>query len=302
MTDAAGICILALVKFLSGQSRATSTLAFLALAAFTVNCSDDDDGVKRNDAGQITDGIDGGILDANIQDAGAPDGLRADAGNDAVTSSDAATDAAPPTTTVFAASLDETLPPQVAPGDCVLTPSQGYAPVGPEGNKFGPTFLRCSTSNTFTLTLTNLPPHTSMNIEFLFAAIDSLDGTGTFPAGDFFGVYVDNVVIFKESFANAVATQIQTYNPPPGVELARRVDLGFSGPGSFYTDSAYNMGADPVFQNIAHTGSTAILKFTLEGGGIQSLDDESWAIDNLRVSTGNTPRAAGPDAGSPDAN
>ena len=66
-------------------------------------------------------------------------------------------------------------------------------------------------------------------------------------------------------------------------------DLGFSGPGSFFTDSAYYLGADPVFQNIAHTGSTAIFTFQIEGPGIQPLDDESWAMDNLSISVAGVP-------------
>jgi hypothetical protein len=66
--------------------------------------------------------------------------------------------------------------------------------------------------------------------------------------------------------------------------LARRVDLGFSGPGSFYTDSAYNMAIDPRFQNIPHTAATATITFVMEGPGIQDLGDESWAMDNLRIS------------------
>ncbi len=210
-------------------------------------------------------------------------------------------DVAGPPAPVFTTNFEDRLPPEVAPGDCLLTPSQGYAPLGPEGNKFGPTFLRCSTSNTFTLTLTNLQPHKSLDIEFLFAAIDSLDGTGTFPAGDFFAVYVDNQVVFRESFANATPSQIQSYVPAPGVELARHVDLGFQGPGGYYTDSAYNLGADPIFHGIPHTASGAVIKFTLEGMGVQALDDESWAIDNLRVTTGNSPRAPSVDGGAGDA-
>ena len=72
--------------------------------------------------------------------------------------------------------------------------------------------------------------------------------------------------------------------PPANVQLARRVDLGFGGPGGFYTDSAYNFGADPQFANIAHSASSAVFSFVIEGEGVQSLDDESWAMDNLRVS------------------
>lgn len=84
--------------------------------------------------------------------------------------------------------------------------------------------------------------------------------------------------------AGFTAFAVQSYSPPPGVELARHLDLGFGGPGSFYTDSAYNLGADPRFTNFAHTGSSAVIEFFIFGPGNQSLEDESWAMDNLRVS------------------
>lgn len=176
-----------------------------------------------------------------------------------------------------------TLAPEISPGTALLTGVQGYAGLGPLGNQFGGMFLRSPTGNVVTLSLTGLPAHDTITLEFLFAAIDSLDGSGTFPSGDFFKIVFDGATLFSESFANATAEQIQSYVPPPGVELARRVDLGFSGPGSFFTDSAYNLGADPRFANFAHTSSTAQIQFFIFGEGNQSLDDESWAMDNLRV-------------------
>lgn len=191
--------------------------------------------------------------------------------------------------TVFSTGFDSVMPSEISPGDALLTGVQGYAGLGPAGNQFGGQFLRSSTGNVVTLTLNGLPSHSSLNLDFLFAAIDSLDGTGTFPSGDYFRITLDGTQIFRESFANAMSSQIQSYVPPPGVELARHVDLGFSGPGGFYTDSAYNMGADPVFHNLAHSGSSAVFTFTIEGVGIQSLSDESWAMDNLRVSVNTVP-------------
>lgn len=185
---------------------------------------------------------------------------------------------------VFYSDFNSALPAEIAPGTAALTGVQGYAGLGPAGNQFSGNFLRSATGNTVTLSLTGLPAHDTISLEFLFAAIDSLDGTGTFPAGDFFKIVFDGVTLFSESFANATPDQIQSYVPPAGVELARRVDLGFSGPGSFFTDSAYNLGADPLFANFAHTGSTATIDFFIFGEGNQSLDDESWAMDNLRVS------------------
>jgi hypothetical protein len=185
--------------------------------------------------------------------------------------------------TVFYSDFDTTLNSAIAPGGASLTGVQGYAGLGPVGNQFSGNFLRSATANTVTLTLNGLPEHSALSLGFLFAAIDSLDGTGSFPSGDFFKVEVDGTTIFRQSFANAVDSQIQSYAPPAGVQLARKIDLGFSGPGSFYTDSAYNMAADPVFSNIAHTGSSVTISFQMEGVGLQDLNDESWAMDNLRV-------------------
>lgn len=184
---------------------------------------------------------------------------------------------------VFYSDFNGTLPTEITPGSATLTGVQGYAGLGPVGNQFGGNFLRSETGNTVTLSLTGLPAHDTISLEFLFAAIDSLDGTGVFPAGDFFKIVFDGVTLFSESFANALPTQIQSYVPPAGVELARHVDLGFAGPGSYYTDSAYNLGADPSFANFAHTGLTATIDLFIFGPGNQSLDDESWAMDNLRV-------------------
>ena|GEM_PF-776929 len=164
-----------------------------------------------------------------------------------------------------------------------LTPVQSYAGLGRDGYRFGGSFYRHRTATLVTLTLTDLPPHDELDLDFLFAAIDSLDGTGTFPAGDFFRVTLDGVEVFRESFANATPVQYQSYVSAPGVELARRIDLGFAGPGSYYTDSAYDMSLEPRFQNLAHTASNATFTFIIEGVGTQDLGDESWAFDNIRV-------------------
>lgn len=234
-------------------------------------------------SGGTADASTGGAPDAST--GGTPDG-SVDASTADAESTDSAGDARTTPIVEIDFDGDAGLPPGVDAGTATLTPSQGYAPLGHPGNQFGPTFLRSLTGNTITITLTNLPPHTSLSIDFLFAAIDSLDGEGTFPAGDYFRVDLDGTTIFRETFANATDTQIQTYVPPvPEVVLARRVDLGFSGPGGYYTDSAYDMSLDPTFDDLAHTSSTAVILFTLEGAGVQDINDESWAIDNVRVST-----------------
>lgn len=192
-------------------------------------------------------------------------------------------------TTVLSTDFDSSVPATLNPGTATLTGVQGFDGLGSPGHTFGGQFLRSATGNAVTLTLNNLPTHDKISLDFLLAAIDSLDGTGSFPSGDFFKITLDGQTIFRESFANALLSQIQSYVPPTGVELARHVDLGFGGPGSYYTDSAYHLGADPRLQNIAHTGSVATFTFQVEGEGIQTLDDESWAMDRLRVSVSAVP-------------
>jgi hypothetical protein len=187
-------------------------------------------------------------------------------------------------TTVFSCDFENaTLPPELAPGSAARAGVQGYAGLGPTAAPFAGSFLRSETGNTVTLTLANLPPHNAIQLDFLFAAIDSLDGTGSYPSGDYFAIEIDGNTFFRESFANAAGYQIQSYVPPAGVELARRADLGFNGPGSFYTDSAYWLGGDPNFVAIGHTSPTLTIAMRIEGEGIQSLNDESWALDNLTI-------------------
>jgi hypothetical protein len=192
-------------------------------------------------------------------------------------------------TTVLSTDFDSSIPAALIPGTATLTGVQGFGGLGSPGNTFSGQFLRSATGNVVTLTLNNLPTHDKISLDFLFAAIDSLDGTGAFPSGDYLKITLDGANIFRESFANALPTQVQSYVPPAGVQLARHVDLGFVGPGGYYTDSAYDMSADPVFHNIAHTGSVATFTFQIEGEGIQSINDESWAMDTLRVSVSAVP-------------
>lgn len=189
--------------------------------------------------------------------------------------------------TVFSTDFNGTIPASIAAGTAGLTGVQGFSGLGPTGNPFGGTFLRSPTANVVKLELTATPPHTAVDIEFLMAAIDSLDGEGSYPSGDYFHIKLDGVTIFRESLANALTSQIQSYVPAPGAQLARWQDLGFTGPGSYYRDSAYDFGLEPRLQKIPHTSSTLTLEFVIEGVGVQNINDESWAIDNLSLTVTN---------------
>jgi hypothetical protein len=55
----------------------------------------------------------------------------------------------------------------------------------------GGQFLCCATAKKVTLTLNGLTTQGRLTVQFLFAAIDSLDGTGTFTASDFCRIDID---------------------------------------------------------------------------------------------------------------
>jgi len=149
------------------------------------------------------------------------------------------------------------------------------------------------------LKLTDLPPHTRVSIDFLLAIIDSWDGVDGDVSPDFFNVTVDGETIFSYTFDNLVESS-QTYVPPEGVLLTPRIgrtsdvapngfaDLGFGTLASTTTgrepgDALYSMDLDPTFDFIPHTSNTLTIEWFTSGEGYQGGENESWAIDNLRV-------------------
>lgn len=137
-----------------------------------------------------------------------------------------------------------------------------------------------STGGTSDLMLVGLGAHTSLTLEFDLALIDSWDGGldatccgGDIVGPDFFNVTVDGVGVLKTS------------NRDPLSALLTDREVG-------------NFGFNPEFENdeafrvsvtLAHMTGTAEISFFADGAGYQGGSDESWAIDNLRVSTAGRP-------------
>ena len=182
---------------------------------------------------------------------------------------------------------------------------QGYAGLGTGSNVFTGNFLRNesggygstptspSSPDPTVLTLTGLPAHTRVSLGFLLAVIDSWDGNSSakienYPVGpDYFNVRVvdgNNIWTFSQTFTNFTNVS-QSYSGP--MLGGGPSDRGFN---ATWLDSAYDMGLDPVFQNIPHTGATLTVEWFASGAGWQGenvrfggTQDESWAIDNVRV-------------------
>ncbi|EAM50141.1 PEP-CTERM sorting domain-containing protein [Crocosphaera watsonii] len=158
--------------------------------------------------------------------------------------------------------------------------SQGYSNFG-----FGGRFLRNvragNPAPSTRLTLTDLPSHTSIDINFLLAIIDSWDGNHPTFGPDFFNVKVDGVSIFSETFDQW--NRPKTYTSVHNI-LTSRTNLGFTGR---FPDRAYDMALEEAFQGIAHTSDTLTIEWFVSGtgslGNLSESYDESFAIDNVEV-------------------
>ncbi|HXS10878.1 MAG TPA: PEP-CTERM sorting domain-containing protein, partial [Candidatus Krumholzibacteria bacterium] len=82
-------------------------------------------------------------------------------------------------TQVFFTDFESGLPAQMTAPGAAIEGVQGYANLGPVGNKFGGNLLRYATVTLYDtqLTLTGLPAHDHLSLAFLAAIIDSWDGT-----------------------------------------------------------------------------------------------------------------------------
>jgi hypothetical protein len=186
--------------------------------------------------------------------------------------------------TAFSTDFESGLPPEMTAPGSVLDGVQGYAGLGVAGNQFGGSFLRYTSVPLYDtkLVLRNLPTHTSVSLGFLLGIIDSWDGT------ELFQVRVDDALLFNHWFQLAVGDS-SDYIAPPGALLSRGHDLGFSGCCYYNRDRAYDLGADPVFQNIPHTADSLVVVWSLSAISGPAADqwqggsDESWAIDNVSV-------------------
>ena len=180
-------------------------------------------------------------------------------------------------TTVFSTDFESGLPAQFS-GGASIQGTQGYSTVA----GFGSNFYRNTSGNGIaTLSLSGLQSHTSIDIDFLLAIIDSWDATAA-GNSDKFNVRVDGNLIFSEWFAITQGTTTYT-----GPMMAPTTQRGFSLI-SVWLEDAYDMSLDPLtrFSNIAHTSSTLTLEFF--GSGLQGPNDESWAIDQVGVTLNGT--------------
>ncbi|SEM38961.1 hypothetical protein SAMN04489760_11315 [Syntrophus gentianae] len=157
---------------------------------------------------------------------------------------------------------------------------QGYSTVsGFSGNLLRNSATGNPASSTI-LTLSNLPAHTAIDINFLFVFIDSWDSSNGNPSPDWFNVKIDGTSILQITAANASGTV--TYG---GTVIDPLTHRGWWGN---YGERAFDMGPESAL-SIAHSASTLTIEFFASGAGWQGGNDESWAIENLQVTANPVP-------------
>lgn len=185
---------------------------------------------------------------------------------------------------VFQSDFDSLTPSPLITGPGMLESVQGFEGRGNDGNTFSNQFLRNQAggnpSEATTLTLQNLPPHSSLGLDFLLAVIDSWDGDERFT------ITVDGVEVFGETFRNV--GNGGSFGYPAGSLIFRDEEVGFNGAQS-YPEAGYDMGRVPSLRNIPHTSSSATISWFVTGDGWEAGSDESWALDNLKVTVTSAP-------------
>ncbi|MDQ8190487.1 hypothetical protein [Roseibacillus persicicus] len=161
------------------------------------------------------------------------------------------------------------------------TDSQGFDALP----SFSDLFWRVTTENdVLELTISNITSsHSNVSVAFSLGMMDSWDGTSGTYGSDIFNFEVTDgtttLVSLSEPYSGGVA-------PSQGVVAteANRVQLGFNNGGQvWWNDDAYRL----EFNNLAHTSDTLVLRFWASSGGsgegFQGGNDESFAVDNIRV-------------------
>jgi len=143
-------------------------------------------------------------------------------------------------------------------------------------------------SSTTTLSLAGLPAHDSVDVDFLLAVIDSWDGiSGGCCNPDYFSVAIDGVTVLTASY-----TIFGNTDSPAGALLFSGGHVAVNGG---WADQAYDMTALSELA-VAHSASTLTVDFYVHGAGFQFGSDESFAIENVKV-TVNTVDTGVPDVG-----
>lgn len=109
-------------------------------------------------------------------------------------------------------------------------------------------------------------------LAFDLYVIDTWDGSEPQYGGDHLKLMIDGTRIFDETFANV--HDIQTFREP---------DVGRA-------PMAFGAGADSIYRiQVPFVADAGLTRFAWQAYGLQSMGDESWGLDNVRLSMRSVP-------------
>jgi len=155
---------------------------------------------------------------------------------------------------------------------------------------FNGNFLRNSSlgnpASSTTFSFTGLGDHTSISIEGLLAVIDSWDSSnGSCCSPDLLGIKVDGTLITSATFTLAsgrINDMFGTSLTGGAASASTATNYGFN---NVFADQAFNFSGYAPLTDIAHTASTLTVEFFAYGAGWQGGSDESYALENISIST-----------------
>jgi len=127
-----------------------------------------------------------------------------------------------------------------------------------------------------TLTLSDLAVGARYRVMFDLYVIDTWDGGANSTSGDVFRVAVDGAEVFRETFSNYNGDPPSNPQTFPGEPAGGRRHWGFNG-----------SWLDAVYRDLQVTfmASNAVAAISFAGQGMEDVSNESWGVDNVRVTT-----------------
>lgn len=148
----------------------------------------------------------------------------------------------------------------------------------------------CRSDNTITLTLGNLPTHTSVSLGYVLAFLDSWDSFDGVVARDELHFSIDGVDVPNGPYTyNNQSGTVKNIGGGTVIAGLEYVDFAMN---SGWTDTAVDMSTDP-FLTFAHSASSITFKWRATGSGWQGGTDESFALDNIKVDLRGVPTGGG---------
>lgn len=160
----------------------------------------------------------------------------------------------------------------------------------PEGRR---RFLGRMGNETVTLTLTNFQPHTTASVSFDLFLMRSWDGDDPVSGPDAFQMEVEGQGLLLDGTFRLVDNNDNFRQSYPGRRGLDRL-LARTGAAENNTLGEAWFGDAVYLVNVqfAHTSDDCTLSFL--GSGLEPLDNESWGLDNVVISTANVPPNSAP--------